>query len=74
MLWKLFRPKPIVVIELPYKGSVDPELTKEVVKTMVDPLKKDYHVLFKFTEELPTIKVEVHNGFERNKKNPTIGS
>ena len=39
---------------------------------MLDPLKRDYYVLFKFTEELPTIRVEVHNGFERTKKNPTI--
>ena len=72
MIWKLFRPKPIVVIELPYKGSVDRELSEEVVRTMLDPLKRDYYVLFKFTEELPTIRVEVHNGFERTKKNPTI--
>lgn len=67
MIWKLFRPKPIVVIELPYKGSVDPKFHEAVVKTMLDPLKKDYHVLFKFTEELPTIRVEVHNGFEKAK-------
>jgi len=61
MIWKLFRPKPIVVIELPYEGSIDPKLSEEVVKNLIDPLRKDYHVIFKFTDMLKGFKLEVHN-------------
>jgi hypothetical protein len=61
VIWKLFRPKPIVVIELPYEGSIDPKLSEEVIKTLIDPLKKDYHVVFKFTDKLKEFKLEVHN-------------
>jgi hypothetical protein len=62
MIWKLFRPKPIVVIELPYKDSLDPKIAEEVLKTMVEPLKKDYYVVVRFSPEIQNIKVEVHNG------------
>jgi hypothetical protein len=61
VIWKLFRPKPIVVIELPYEGSIDPKLSEEVVKTLIDPLRKDYYVIFKFTDKLKEFKLEVHN-------------
>ena len=61
MIWKLFKPKPIVVIELPYEGSIDPKISEEVVKTLIDPLRKDYHVIFKFTQDIKEIKVQVHN-------------
>ena len=61
MIWKLFRAKPIVVLELPYEGSVDPKLHEAVLKTIVEPLRKDYHVVFKFTDKLKGIKLEVHN-------------
>jgi hypothetical protein len=61
VIWKLFRPKPIVVIELPYEGTVDPKLSEEVVKILIDPLRKDYHVVFKFTDKLKEFKLEVHN-------------
>jgi hypothetical protein len=61
VIWKLFRPKPIVVIELPYEGTVDPKLSEEVVKNLIDPLRKDYHVIFKFTDKLKEFKLEVHN-------------
>jgi hypothetical protein len=62
VIWKLFKPKPIVVIELPYEGSADPKIHEAVVKTIVDPLRKDYHVVYKFTDKLKEIKLEVHNG------------
>jgi hypothetical protein len=61
VIWKLFKPKPIVVIELPYEGSIDPKISEEVVKTLIDPLRKDYHVIFKFTQDIKEIKVQVHN-------------
>jgi len=61
VIWKLFRPKPIVVIELPYEGTVDPKLSEEVVKNLIDPLRKDYYVVFKFTDKLKEFKLEVHN-------------
>ena len=61
MIWKLFRPKPIVVIELPYQGSLEPKLVEEVMKTLILPLNKDYHVVYKFTQDIKEIKVQVHN-------------
>jgi hypothetical protein len=61
MIWKLFRPKPIVVIELPYEGNLEPKLVEEVIKTLILPLNKDYHVVYKFTDKLKELKLEVHN-------------
>jgi hypothetical protein len=64
MIWRLFRPKPIVVIELPYEGSVDPKVAEEVIKTLIKPLKKDYHVVFWFSQNIKELKVRVVNGAE----------
>jgi hypothetical protein len=61
MLWKLFRPKPIAVIELPYEGVIEPKLVEEVMKTLIQPLTKDYHVVYKFTQDSKELKVQVHN-------------
>jgi hypothetical protein len=61
MIWKLFKPKPIVVLELPYEGAIEPKLVEEVMKTLIQPLKKDYHVVYKFTQDIKEIKVQVHN-------------
>jgi hypothetical protein len=61
MIWKLFRPKPIVVLELPYNGYIEPALFESVNKTLLESLRKDYHVVFKFTDKLTEIKLEVHN-------------
>ena len=61
MIWKLFRPKPIVVIELPFEGTMDQKLSEKIIETLIEPLKKDYHVIFKFTDKLSQFNVEVHN-------------
>lgn len=60
MIWKLFRPKPIVLLELPYQESIDPMIAEEVLKSMVEPLKKDYYVVVKFSSEIKSIRLEVH--------------
>lgn len=60
MIWKLFRPKPIVLLELPYQESIDPMIAEEVLKSMVEPLKKDYYVVVKFSSEIKNIRLEVH--------------
>ena len=59
MIWKLFRPKPIVVLELPYEGAIEPKLVEEVMKTLILPLTKDYHVVYKFTKDSKELKVQI---------------
>ena len=62
MIWKLFRPKPIAVIELPYVGTVDPKVAEEIVKSLIQPLKKDYHVVFWFSQDIKELRVKIVNG------------
>ena len=59
MIWKLFRPKPIAIIELPYKGD-DVSIMNNVSKQIIDTLKSEYHVIVKVNHNIDKIQVQVH--------------
>lgn len=61
MLWKLFRPKSIVVVDVPFEGIFDDDLMK-YSKNIIQKFEKDYHVILKFThvdKMTPTDEVKV---------------
>ena len=58
MIWKLFRPKPIATIELPYES--DEKIKNDVSKQIIDELKSEYHVILKWNRSIDKIQVQVH--------------
>lgn len=61
MIWKCFRPKPIVTIELPYES--DEVVMNNVSKQIIDQLKNEYHVILKWNRSIDKIQLQVHNQF-----------